>query len=119
MQRISSALAGAAVSLALVASGAPAQATSLQPAPAVMTSDEPAAGIQTVHDRKWRHGHRRHRDDFRFGFAFGPPIVAYPRYAYRACPYGYAFDGYGCVRTYHAYPYHYGVRPGFSIELGF
>ena len=122
MQRLSSALTGAAVSLALVASAAPAQAISLQPAPAAISSNQPAADIQTVDHRKWRHSHRRDRDHFRFGFAFGPPVVTYPRYAYRACPHGYRYDGYGCVATYsryHAYPHHYGVRPGFSVQLGF
>jgi hypothetical protein len=119
MQRISSILTGAAVSVALVAGAAPVQAASPQPAPAIITSDQPAAGIRTVGDGDWR---RRDRDDVRFGFSFGPPVVAYPRYAYRGCPYGYAFDGYGCVRTYSHYRphrYDYGPRPGFSVQLGF
>ena len=125
MQRFTSVLTGAAVSLALVASAAPVQAISLQPAPAVMTGDQPFAGIQNVEDRGWDGGwrhKRRHDDDIRFGFSFAPPIVSYPRYAYQACPYGYRYDGYGCARVYsryHPYPYHYGVRPGFSVQLGF
>jgi hypothetical protein len=136
MQRLNSALAGAAVALALAAGSAPAQAASLQPAPAVLTSEQPAGSIQMVGDRdhwKWRHHGRHHRfrdrDHFRlgFGFGFGAPFFgghpyAYSyrpyRYAYQPCPYGYWFDGYACIPThrpiYRTYPYH--VGPGINLE---
>jgi len=55
MQRLSLPLAGVAVSLAVLASSAPAVAAPLMPAPAVLTDDQPAADVQTVRDRRGRH----------------------------------------------------------------
>lgn len=125
MQRMTYALAGAAVSMVLAAGAGPAQAASPMAAPAVAA--EGKAGIHSVEDRGWDGGwrhKRRHDDDFRFGFSFGAPYTFYPpvrSYPVYRCPYGSRFDGYGCVsyRSYHPYPYHYGVRPGFSVQLGF
>ena len=77
MQRFTSVLAGAAVSLAMAAS-APAQATSLRPMPAVLTDDGPSASIQTVHDTRWRHRHRDRGPHFSFGFAAPFVPFAYP-----------------------------------------
>ena len=124
MQRYTSALAGAAVSLALLATSLPAQAASFRAAPAVLTSDQPVAGIQTVdNDWRWRHGRRhRDRDHFRlgFGFGFGAPFFGFPsysyayrpyRYSYPACPYGSFWDPYygACVVAhyprYRTHPY--------------
>ncbi len=119
MQRIS-VLGGAALSLMLAVTSVPALAASPQAAPVIEQT-----AIQKVGDRGWDGGwrhKRRHDDDIRFGFSFGAPVFGHPSYAYRACPYGYWFDGYGCVRThtrYHSYPHHYGVSPGFSVRLGF
>jgi hypothetical protein len=113
MQRFSSLLAGAALSLALLAGLAPSQAAPFRPAPAVITNDAPAAGIEFVRDRHWRHGFRGHHG-LRFGLGigfgglgFGAPFVGYPygydyypSYAYRrpGCPYGSFYEpGYGCV----------------------
>ena len=121
MQRVLSSLTGAAVSLALIASAGPTFAGPLRPAPAVLTSDQPSAGVQTVHDRRWRHAPRRKH----FSFGFGAPFYAH-RYSYRApvCPYGTWYDyRYGCVVAhrphYYAYPYYYRSRPSVTFEFGF
>jgi hypothetical protein len=124
MLKSAHALAGAAaVSLVIAAGLTPAVAASPM-APAVTVKGS-QAGIQNVGDRGWdggwRHKRRHDDDDFRFGFSFGAPYAYYPPRAVYRCPPGYRFDGYGCAayRVYHPYPYHYGVRPGFSVQLGF
>ena len=125
MKRYRSALTGMAAALALVVSSAASQAASPHAAPAVMTKDQ-SAGSQNVGDRGWDGGwrhKRRHDDDFRFSFGIGAPFAYHPQpYAYRTvtCPYGYWYDGYGCViYRHHPQPYYYGARPGFSVQLGF
>jgi len=118
MQRLSYAVAGAAVSLALMAVSTPAAAAPLMPTPAVLTDDQPAAGVQNVGDRRGRHGFRGHRgfghNSFALGFGlgFGAPFLGHAysyrpyRYAYPACPYGTFYEpAYGaCVVVHHRYP---------------
>jgi hypothetical protein len=128
MLRLTSALAGAAVALAMLAGSASAQ--TIRPIPAAMTGDH-AGAIQLIDEdrwaprRYWRHSRhwrrdRWHDDDdfnfgsFGFGFALGsgfgrPYGYGYPySYAYRparpACPYGtvYSYD-YGCVDANYGY----------------
>ena len=126
MRRFSSALVGAAVSVALLASSAPAGAASLSPSPAVMQGDSSHAAIQSVGDRRWNHRNRGWRHDrnphFSFGFGFPAPRVYAQRRAYR-CPYGtyYAYPV-GCVADYDYYPRHrrYPHRgPGIGFEFSF
>jgi hypothetical protein len=124
MQRLTSAIAGAAVALAMMAGSSSAQ--TIQPMPAVWTGNG-TADILLVGGRDWRPHHRwrrhafrhRHDDDdfpfgsFGFGFAlgsgFGYPYYGYPySYAYRpvrpACPYGSYYDpDYGCVVASYGY----------------
>ena len=118
MQRLSFALAGAAVSLAVLAGSAPTEAATFRPAPAVLTGDQPAAAIQAVRDRRGGHHHRGHRfrghDSFAlgFGFGFGAPFIGNSysyrpyRYSYPVCPYGTFYEpAYGaCVVAYNPYP---------------
>ena len=123
MQRLSVVLAGAALSFGLAVTSFPAQAASPQAAPSLDRS----ASIEKVGDRDWdgRWSHkRRHDDDIRFGFSFGAaPFAYHPQpYAYRTvtCPYGYWYNGYGCVvYRHHPQPYYHSHRPGFSVQLGF
>jgi len=123
MQRFTSVLAGAAVSLAMAAASAPAQATSLRAMPAVLTDDGPSASIQAVHDTRWRHRHRDRSPHFSFGFAAPFVPFAYPQvYTTNRCAYGYTYRyPVGCVAVYgghYNYPY-YGPRPGVGIQFGF
>jgi len=106
MQRLSSLLAGAAVSLALLAVSAPSQAAPFGLAPAVLTGDASGAEIQFVRNRHWRHGFHGGGLSFGFGLGFGGPFVGHPydydyyrpSYAYRSCPGGTFYEpGYGCV----------------------
>src|SRR5687768_14381210 len=120
MHRFSSALLGAAVSLALVASSAPTQAASPHPAPVVSQQ----TGIQMVGDRdrgRWRH---RDRDrDSHFSFSFGVPFATYHQpYVYRApvCPHGYWYDQYrhACFAYQPRYTHPYGYGGGVTFGFG-
>ena len=122
MQRFTSVLAGVAVSLAMAAASAPAQATSLRAMPAVLTDDGPTASIQTVHDTRWRHRHRDRGPHFSFGFAAPLVPFAYTPHVYTTtrCSDGFYYRyPVGCVAYggYHSYPYY--SRPGVSLQFGF
>jgi hypothetical protein len=120
MRRFSSALAGAAVSVALLASSAPAGAASLHPSPAVTQDD--ASAIQPVGDRRGKHRHRYREPRFSFGFGFPAPRAYTYQRTYR-CPYGsYYHYPVGCVAAYDHYPRYrsYPYRsPGVGFEFRF
>ena len=141
MQRLSSALAGAAVSLAILVSSGHAQATPLRPAIPIAGGGQ-SGSVQLVGERGWGHrggwGHHggfgHHGLNFGLGFALGAAIAGSPygAYPYDAYPYGYTYrrpgcpygsfyePGYGCVVEAYEYPsypiYGYGYRWRHPLE---
>lgn len=140
MQRFTSVLAAAAVSIAALASSAPAGAASPYAPPTATIGNDSTIGIQKVDDRRWRRGGPH--VSFGFSVPFVPRPYAYaPRaYVYER-PYAYdrryvrdsrCSDGFfyrypvGCVaaydrdyRYYDRRPSYYSGGPGVSFHFGF
>ncbi|MGH6924769.1 MAG: hypothetical protein ACRED5_13620 [Propylenella sp.] len=120
MQRFTSALGAAAISVAALATAAPAGAASIYAPPAATAANDSDAGILRVHDRRWRD--RGPHFSFGFGVPFAPRAYAYDRRYDDRCPYGsYYRYPVGCVATYRHYdgPYYYDRGPGVSFHFGF
>ena len=93
-------LAAAALAVAGVMAGAPAQAAAIRATPAVQV-DKADSGVQLVHKRRYRNDGRYYR---RYVRRYDRPRYVYKEYY---------------PRPYYGYPYYYDRRPGVSLQFSF